>query len=151
LLVYRPSPLIRWSFHILSVMFLFVLALLVGVALLLEHLGEPIPWTLLLVGGGVCALFVALNTTVAAMRVTIDGGRVALRVGPWRRAVDLEDAIVVVETTPLGVGAVRVVPADGGRPLWVSAAWFREFDGLLAEVERRATERGGVVTRKSVR
>jgi len=132
-------------------MFVFVIAVLVGAALLLTRLGEPMPWALLFGGGGVCALFVALNTTVAGMRLAIDGDRVALRVGPWRREVSLEDAIVVVERTPVGVTAVRVVPSSGGRSLWLSAAWFREFDAALAEIERLAVEHGGAVTKKSDR
>jgi hypothetical protein len=151
LLVCRPSPLIRWPLHILSAMFVFVIALIAGVAVLFARLGEPTPWALLIGGGGVCALFIALNTTVAAMRLRIDGGRVALSVGPWSKVVSLDEAIVVVEATPAGVAAVRVVPASGGRPLWVSAAWFRDFDAALAEIERGAIARGGAVTSKSDR
>jgi hypothetical protein len=151
LLVRRPSPLIRWPLHALSAMFAIVVALLAGVAALFARLGEPTPWALLFGGGGVCALFIALNTMVAAMRLTVDADRVALRVGPWRRSVSLEEAIVVVEESPVGVIGVRVVPASGGRPLWLSAAWFRGFEDALAEIERGAAERGGAVTRRSGR
>ena len=132
-------------------MFAFVIAALVGAAVLLTRLGEPMPWVLLLVGGGVCALFIALNTIVAAMRLTIDADRIALRVGPWRRSVSLEEAIVIEERTPAGVTSVRVVSSSGGRSLWLSAAWFRGFDEALAEIERRAIEGGGAVTNRSDR
>lgn len=142
---YRPSPLLRWSLHIVSAMFALVIAALAGTAALFAVLGEPQPWALLVVGGAVCVLFIALNTTVAAMRLEISGDRAELRVGPWRRAVGLEEAVVVVETTPIGVAAVRVVPASGGRALWLSAGWFRDFDAVRTELEKRAVERGGGV------
>ena len=143
--IFRPSPLVRWPLHLLSGMFVLVIATLICAAAFLDHLGEPPPWTLLIVGCGVCALCIALNTSVAAMRLEISEGRVALRVGPWRRAVDLEEAVVVVETTVLGVAAVRIVPSSGGRPLSLNAAWFRDFDAARAEIERRVVERGGAV------
>jgi len=126
-------------------MFVFVIAALACSAVLFASLGEPLPWTLLTVGGGVCALFTVLNTAVATMRLTISDDRVELRVGPWRRVACLEEAVVVVETTPVGVAAVRIVPASGERPLWLSAAWFREFDTARAEIERRVVACGGAV------
>jgi hypothetical protein len=143
--VFRPSPLVRWPLLVLSGMFVFVIAALVFCAWLFVSLGEPLPWALLTVGGGVCALFIALNTTVAAMRLEISENRVVLRVGPWRRAVALEEAVVVVEMGQDGVVAARVVPSSGGRTLWLNAAWFREFDAALAELERLAVARGGAV------
>ena len=33
----------------------------------------------------------------------------------------------------------------GGRRLWLSPAWFREFDAALAELERRVVAAGGEV------
>jgi hypothetical protein len=126
-------------------MFAFVIAALAFCAWLFVRFGEPLPWALLVGGGGVCVLFIAVNTTVAAMRLEISEDRVVLRVGPWRRAAGLEEAVVVVEEGQDGVVAVRVVPSSGGRTLWLNAAWFREFDKALAEIERLAVARGGAV------
>jgi hypothetical protein len=65
--------------------------------------------------------------------------------------VSLEEAIVVEEANPVGIAALRVIPTSGGRPLWFNAAWFRDFDAALAEIERVAIARGGAVTSKSGR
>jgi hypothetical protein len=151
LIVLRPSPLVRWPLHALSAMFVLVIGLLAGVAALFAWMREPTPWTLLVVGGGACVLFIAVNTTVAAMRLTVTEDLVALRVGPWRRAASLDEAVVIVEESPVGVTGLRVVPASGAKPLWVSAAWFRGFDAALDEIGRSACARGGVVTRRSCR
>jgi hypothetical protein len=142
---FRPSPLLRWSLHAVSAMFVVVILALIGVGAMFACFGDPIPWTLLGVGAGVSVLFIALNTAVAGMRLEISDDRAALRVGPWRRAAALAEAVIVVETTPVGVASVRIVPADGGKPLWLSAGWFRDFEAVRAELERRAVAGGGGV------
>ena len=142
---YKPSPLVRWPLHLLSAMMALVILLLVGTGLFFRYLDEPLPWPLLLCGGGVCLFFIALNTAVAGLRLTIGEAEAVLAVGPWRRRAPYAGARLVKEIAGTGVAAVRLHPGGGGRRLWLSPAWFREFDAALAELERRVAGAGGEV------
>jgi len=124
---------------LLNVILLITILALVGVSLVLIRLDEEPPWVLTGVGTGVCLLFFWFNLAIATLRLRVDERGVRLRVWPWRRLIPWRRAEVRKIVRPVGIIGVRIV-GDQGRKIWVSAAWFTEFEVALAEIERRANE-----------
>jgi hypothetical protein len=144
--VYRPSPLVRWPLHFLNLLLVFTILALLGTIALYRYLGEPPPWALIGSGSTICVLFVAFNLAVVTLRLRVDEGGLRLRIWPFVRQIPWSGAEVRKETRPgVGVIAVRVFGGDGRR-IWLSPAWFHEFEEALAEIEERAAAGGGSVS-----
>ena len=139
--VYRPSPVVRWPLHLLNVLLFITIIALVGVSLLLVHLEEEPPWALVGVGSGICLLFFLINLAITALRLRLDERGALLRTWIWRRLIPWEGAEVRKIVRPVGIVGVRII-AESGRKIWISQAWFREFDETLAEIEGFAREHG---------
>jgi hypothetical protein len=138
---YRPSPVIRWPLHLLNVLLTITILALIGVSVALVHLEEEPPWALVGVGSGICLLFFAFNLAVASLELRLDGAGVGLRAWPWRRRIPWQGAEVRKIVRPVGVIGVRII-GESGEKVWISQAWFSEFDEALAEIESMARERG---------
>ncbi len=141
---YRPSPLIRWPLYLMNGLLALTILALAGAAVLLGRLGETVPWALVGVGGGICLLLLLVNSSVAALRLAVEPGRVRLRVWPWRRSVPLTGATLRIRVRAVGPTEVRVIGADGRR-IYINPAWFSGFDHALAEIEGHTRAAGGEV------
>jgi hypothetical protein len=141
---YRPSPLVRWPLHLLNALLLITILALVAVAVLLQRLGEEPPWALVWTGGGICLFFLLLNFAIVSLRLWIDDRGARLRIWPWRRRLQWRGAEVLKIVRPFGVTGVRII-GDRGRRIWVSQAWFGDFDAALAEIEQSAAAAGAAI------
>jgi hypothetical protein len=148
MMIYKPSRLVRWPLHMLNALLILVIACLAGsIALFVELEQEPL-WALVFAGGGVCLLFVVLNLAVTGMRLRLGEEGAVLAVLFWRRAVPWRGVGLVKEVREVGLTAVRLRSEDGTRELYLNPSWFDDFEGAVAEMERRATAGGGTILSK---
>jgi hypothetical protein len=141
---YCPSPLVRWPLHLLNVILFLTIAALVTMVPLFEYWEAEPPWVLVGVGGGVCLFFFLLNLAIATLELRLAEDYARLRIWPWRRRVEWVGAEIRKVVRPTGVTAVRIIGA-GGEKIWISQAWFSEFEEVLAEIERRAQRAGAPI------
>lgn len=143
---FRPSPAVRWPLYATNAVLLLLVLALLAVGYLRDEIADA-PSTLTL-GAAllVCFFFLAVNSAVAGVAVALDSRGLVLCVWPFRRSISWEGcAVEKIVRPPVGVTALRLVAADG-RSLWLSAGWFRDFEGLHAAVESRARDAGGRVS-----
>jgi hypothetical protein len=141
---YRPSPLVRWPLHLLNVLLSITILALVAVVVLYRYMELEPPWALVWTGGGICLFFFLLNLSVATLRLWLDEQQARLRIWPFKRRVPWRGAEIRKVVRPVGVTAVRIVGADG-KKIWVSQAWFGDFEDALAEIERLAGDAGAPI------
>jgi len=138
--VYRPSSLIRWPLHLMNGLLVVAILAVAGCVAAFRLVGLEPPWALAIVGAGVCVVLLFVNLAAAGLRLVVNERGVSLRVWPWRRLVPWEGAEVERIEGPDGISGARI--RGGGKALWLSAAWFRDFEVAMSEIEAGAARRG---------
>jgi hypothetical protein len=135
---------VRWPLHLLNVILVLTIAALAAIVPLFRYWEADPPWVLVGVGGGVCLFFFALNLAIATLELRLEEDHARLRIWPWRRRVSWMGAEIRKVVRPTGVTAIRIIGA-GGERIWLSQAWFSEFEVVLAEIERLARLAGAPI------
>ena len=144
-LVYRPSLVIRLPLYALNVLLGLIIVTVVVLAIVLHFMMEAeVPWGIFVTSACVCVTLFLFNMLICSLKLRLTKSGARLTVWPWSRYLAWSDCRFQRIEGPDGVIAVRLVGANG-KKLWISSAWFQNFEKLHADMEDKTRTSGGKV------